>query len=270
MKSRNIYKLLSGALSIVILFVSISIVEGKEVNNKINSYRQYMEATKSLNLGNEKDIEKLNDINNRTTYKVKEVYREKLTEEVNNVLEKGISLPEDKSYFKESFKLSNGNEVIIEMKDSSEELEISPFKTETGHEVHYTGYKDYGARKYETTIFVRSLVDGRLALSTHNHYKIANDGLTVRYADGGVPVVTSPTLRLAKGWYQKITDKRAEKVGYDINVEGYAKAYVVDGYQIPTGREYSLKADVRVKLEALDKTKKRAKVKQHIYATMKY
>ncbi len=270
MKKKKIYKLLCSGLVVFMLLGGFSIVEAKEAGSKISSYEQYVSATKNLNLEKQKDIKKLNEINSRTSYKVKEVYREKMVEEINSLLEEGIYLPEDRNYFKESFELSNGDKVTIEMEDKSEEMEMSSYKTETGHEVHYTGYKDYGARKYETTIFVKSLVDGRLILSTHNHYKIANDGLTVRYADGGVPLVTSPTLRLAKGWYQKIIDKRAEKVGYDINVEGYAKAYVVDGYQVPTGRAYSLKADVRVKLEALDKSKKRAKVKQHIYATMKY
>lgn len=232
----------------------------------IMEYKDYLRNVKELKLSPGEVNSELKELNEELSTEARELYRANLCEDVNEILSEGIEMPEDKLYFKKDYILDNGEMLTVEMYDIAEdENDISTCGTIEGHEVHFNGYKKYGDRKYMAVLYVGSLADGKLVLETTNKYTISSSGLTTR-APFVQAYTTSPTLYVWGNPYAKVTDSSAPKVGHDINVEGYAKAVVEDGYSVPTGTVYTLKADVRVKLEALDKTNKKGKVKQHVYA----
>lgn len=260
-------------MSIVALVITCSIptVYAKERGvsiSKINTYDKFMEITKDLNLNNSDDIVKLEKINNLTTENVKEQYRERMVNEVNEILSMGVEIPDDKNYVKKSFDLENGGELVIECKSTMEKgVGIETKGSDSTHHDDGSSYKSYGTHTYTVTSYVRSLVDGALYLENKLTYKVASNGLTATNFSSRA-FENSILMTSAKVEYSKITDSRAEKVGYDINGEAKTSTETLDGDYLPTGRKYTLRNDVRAKLESLSSSK--AKVKEHMYAYMTY
>ncbi|MDD6920299.1 MAG: hypothetical protein PUI85_03710 [Eubacteriales bacterium] len=239
------------------------------IQNTVHEYDDYINQVKTIDVNNSNDLKRLKQLNTNLSDGAKNIYRRTLLSEINNKLSHGISIPSNTNTLTKEFVLSNGETLKIEATDIPEkESNIETRASSNSHTVEFTGYKDYGSRKYTSRIFVHSLVDGRLILETTNHYKISNAGLNVRYVSGSA-YTTVITLRKMSSSF-KVTDSSAPVVGHDINVEGYATARTHNLYGIPTGIVYHLKADNRVDLLELDKKKKRARVKQHVYAYMWY
>lgn len=222
----------------------------------IDTMKELSEDPTVLSLGNEEKLEVLESVFEATTEEAQEDYDQKIATEIEEVTEQVNELEEDfTGYYSNEVTLSNGSEVLFEATDFSEEdfalqgMLLSP-------DVHAT--KDYGARKFTATVTFTSfgIKVGKIALGTH--YTIGSTGLVMRYASkAGTASWVRPFDIVSAD--VKVTDSKAEKVGYDINAEG---DYTVKGMAgVFSGTKY-MELKSTVKLATLDKVGKKARVNQ--------
>lgn len=226
---------------------------------KIESVQELENAIEEANGQGENDSKQLKDqIINNTDSEVLEKYTAKEEEAINqkidelaNKTELDVEADSNSFYEKhEETKLDDGTviEAITSDSPAIEQPQISLRATST---------KKYGSRVYTVKLRVYHVLypDGWTVLNTY--YNVGSSGLTATSTSAAGTKSIFP-LQISK--HTKVTDKRAEKVGYDINGQGdYGMTYLgANGIGIAY---YERTIRSTVKLTKLSKSKKTAQVK---------
>lgn len=228
----------------------------ESADEMIEVMKELSEDTDLMALEEEEKIEVIESIFSSSTEEAKEEYDQQMATEIEELTEQINELEENyEGYYSSEVTLSNGTEVLYEATDFSEE-DFSLQAMLPSPDVHTT--KAYGARMFTSSVKFTSygVTVGKIALGTH--YTIGNTGLVMRYASkAGTESYMKPfDITVAT---VKVTDSKAEKVGYDINAAG---DYTVKGAAgVFSGTKY-MELRSTIKLDTLDKVGKKARVKQ--------
>lgn len=231
--------------------------EMEELINKINDAKKDGDFT----VAEEKEILESTD------KKILENYVEEVVEESIRAVEKeNIVLDENTVAIKKKIDLNNGSYVIYEGYDLPENEKISTYAkalSTTDHVIVREAYKNYGNR-YFTANYTTGFLRGSIKLTVVHKYSIGTYGLKVRNSECTATYKFEAIGGSFDVNYCKavVTDSTATSNGEDINVEGRL-SFNLTG--TASKGPYNKILDTRVNLVKLDKTNKRAKVKEHFY-----
>lgn len=242
------------ALILITFFGILSPQEAKAESSEINTIQDLEKALTALddqsdfnNLSEEEKRNAIKKIWDKTSSSAREELLSKIEEALQSNNELGYN----------SKKIANGIEVFTSATDKSEEydneLSYSPIAASAKSG---TITKAYGKRLYNITAGLNIKGIGAYVKKLGSHYTIASNGLTMRYVEtDGTYIVLGTVSQSAK-----ILDKRAEKVGYDIN--GYGKYHATVTIVGQPLVDISGSITSKIKLKSLDKKNKKAVVVQ--------
>ena len=279
---RNGKKILVTAIAIGLIVTSATVNASTSIDAKeFTTGEQVLQAFKSANEdGAIKKPEISSIVNNSTENALLEYEKLAMNEVADKINETAPSLDTNQAYREMSYSLDNGATVDLKMYDLAEgevvnDLDksetvdntlstsaIMPVVT-TDHIVYRTKEKAYGDR-YFTSEYTYGFPTGtgKVTLRTENHYTISSSGLEARYGSNSKDYVGNVT-NISSSW--SITDRYAETPGStDINVLGTLKYDRNTPLGLIRG-PYYLKLDTRVGFVSINKTKKVATVKEHVY-----
>lgn len=221
--------------------------KAEDLNPKINTVQDL-----------EKELSELDDTNyeslseNDKEEVIKEVLdstSESVKSEIFNKAEEAIRSNSELGYNSEE--IANDIEVFTNATDISEEKSNSPITM-----VSETLTKAYGNRLYNVTAGINIKGVGAYVRKLGSHYTIADNGLTMRYVETDGTYIVLGTVSHSG----KILDKRAEKVGYNIN--GYGKYHANVNILGQPLVDLSGSITSTIKLKSLNKSTKKAVVVQ--------
>lgn len=174
-----------------------------------------------------------------------------------------FGLDDDENYKEYSMITDSNVKVTVVLSDQAEDENGNPLPVSRA----FTGYKDYGDRRYTIECYAQH-PKGRMTLKVVNRYTISSSGLVVRK----VPH-TSPTyLETTSTYYinKKSTSltfpiSSADAVNEYLQINGAVYYRTTTDTGIESKILWGLHAQTKIKLLALDKTNKRAKVDERSY-----
>ncbi|RCW75009.1 hypothetical protein [Saliterribacillus persicus] len=204
-------------------------------------------------LSEEERLEVTDNIMDAVSKSALDQYYKEKTNEINKALADEIIGDSDEI---QTLKLSDGSTVEIGSTDEDElvdnelnknislsSVKKGPFRSEP---------KKYGARKYTAWVKLKTLGITVATLKLGNHYSVGSYGLKMRYCSvAGTNGINAVDVNASC----KVTDSKAEKVGYDMNAVGTYKVTGKYNFGYIVLTSY-------IQLKSLNKTKKVASVWQ--------
>lgn len=228
--------------------------ENSDTEDLVKSLKIAEESDEVMSLPNDKKLQLLDNIMEAAPEEIVKEYQQERIKEINkflsNVTTNVTNDTEEGSTITEE--LEDGSTIVLGSTDESDSVSGS-ISTLSAEFSPYTGRtKEYGNRKYTAWVKLKSVGVTMATLKLVNHYSVGDYGLKMRSAD---VAGTNGTWLSGVDASAVILDKKAEKVGYDINAKGTYKltGKVNNGYVSITSY---------IILDGLNKTKKTARVWQ--------
>ncbi|OIU71068.1 hypothetical protein [Rossellomorea aquimaris] len=240
--------------------VKTKLVANEKIETKdelIQTIKEINKSSEIKNLSTGEKVKVADEILKNATKEAKKEYDKQMMDEVKKGSEKiDMEKVNETGFDSAEITLSDGSKVEYQVSDISESEEYSLQGQSMSPFVNTT--KKYGDRRFTATITFDSwgVTVGKISLGTH--YTIGDYGLKMRYVSKGGTESYSGLFDIQDA-NVKVTDSRAEKVGYDINGFGSYKVHAGLGWL--SGTKY-FELTSTIKLYSLNKSNRSAYVQQ--------
>ena len=246
----------------IILIVLLNMIIPLSVNAKetsVNSGEELLDIIKNVDDEKEKKY-----IFEHASAKAQLEANNIIQDEINDLLSsKEFYLESDETYKTASFQTESGIEVKITLSDEKEDGKGNIVPSTKA----FTGYKEYGDRRYTIDCYAQH-PKGRMSLKVINRYTISDKGLVVRKPPHEYPTYmeTSNTYYIKpKKTSLTYPITKASSVNKYIQINGSVYYRTTTDVGIESKKLWGLHAQTKIKLLALDKKNKRAKVDERSF-----